>query len=268
MKTVVGGNAHRASASRVAGIKTGIETGTSGTETGPKPQRHPQRRSSPPSPTKIRISANDDAPRWRSLLRDVLTAFVPLLVLYQLAAHPGLNDLGRRDPRAPETGNELLALLAWRRRQRELHDAWRFREAMEEGRRCHDFPTVEMPAKKRKRSRGGAAGRRPRTSHEKQSESQGTQTKGNQGNGRDKGKRKKKFRRGRALSGPSPSAASSPSASPWSERISSAFRPPPAAGANKGTESKPSALADRRPRKGEGIYQREKRKRFGAGGRR
>lgn len=180
-------------------------------------QRHT---SSNVGPTKIKIGGYDN-PR-KTLIRDIITAFIPIFVLFKLSTHPALSNLGRPDPNAPKKGLELMAFLALKKEQEDLRKEYFFLEAMDAS-RCHDFPAVDMPANWKQRRR-----RRKR------------QTATSKGSGKKKHRGLlQKMKKRNKIKTKRPPPDSSPSAAPWTTRIASTFqsKTPIAASISKGTET-------------------------------
>jgi len=96
-------------------------------------------------PTQILISKNEDNP-WSSWLRDIATICFPLYMLYMLATHPLIKDIGQPHNR-PLTKMELYEKFLHEQNQKlEFQQSVRkynFLMALNMN-RCYEFPSFEM----------------------------------------------------------------------------------------------------------------------------
>mmetsp|Transcript_18518 Transcript_18518/g.34062 ORF Transcript_18518/g.34062 Transcript_18518/m.34062 type:complete len:284 (-) Transcript_18518:119-970(-) len=207
---------------------------------------HQQHRSNQKS-TKIKL--DNTANSWKSLLRDVIMAFIPLFVIYKISTHKLVSNIGYQDPNAPkkysqqEFLEQLLFSLSLKKQQEYLQEEHLFLEAMNE-RKCYDFPTIDMSTKLKQQTKV------PRR-----------KLKGKNNPRRQVNKRVKVGKMNRPRSRRPP--ASSPSAPPWSSLIASAFwgNPPTIAQVNKGAEA---AKHNSNVGNSQGGKRRPKKKKFGS----
>lgn len=81
-----------------------------------------------------------------SLLFDIIMALVPILVLFKLSTHPMISRVGQHPRKSSEEIVQMMYRLTLKKRQQEYF----FLGAMNED-KCYDFPTIEIPVKKKKR---------------------------------------------------------------------------------------------------------------------
>ena len=81
-----------------------------------------------------------------SLLFDIIMALVPILVLFKLTTHPMISRVGQHPRKSSEEIVQMMYRLTLKKRQQEYF----FLGAMNED-KCYDFPTIEIPVKKKRR---------------------------------------------------------------------------------------------------------------------
>mmetsp|Transcript_22999 Transcript_22999/g.49772 ORF Transcript_22999/g.49772 Transcript_22999/m.49772 type:complete len:326 (+) Transcript_22999:109-1086(+) len=187
--------------------------------------RHQQQFRSNKNSNKIKF--NNTGNWWRSLLRDMIMAFLPMLVLYKISTHPMVSNVGYQDPNAPKkyTPKEIFEQVLFRSAIKKQQEEFLFLEAMNEG-KCYDFPTMGVPTQIKQQWN------RPRTRRGSK--------------GKNKPRMKITTARGKVYPGKMnrPMArrarASPPSSAPWTVGLASAIwgdHPTDAANVNKGAEA-------------------------------
>ncbi|KAL9184366.1 hypothetical protein ACHAXT_002452 [Thalassiosira profunda] len=201
----------------------------------------------PRSNNPAKISVGNAENTWTTLLRDLLVAFVPLFIIYQISTHPFIANIGHPDPNALKeyTEDELHQMLykhALKRKQEDLQKEYAFLESMEMN-TCHEYQFIDEPLAKAKRRK---AQRR----------------KFGQSRWRNKKAKVGKANRPMARQ-PSPS----PSSAPWLSAISSALRGDHPRRTMKGAEAPKQLdnhLHDGKGRDEERRNKRPRKKKMGA----
>eukprot|EP00578_Thalassiosira_sp_NH16_P026413 CAMPEP_0181082462 /NCGR_PEP_ID=MMETSP1071-20121207/3633_1 /TAXON_ID=35127 /ORGANISM="Thalassiosira sp., Strain NH16" /LENGTH=333 /DNA_ID=CAMNT_0023164047 /DNA_START=324 /DNA_END=1322 /DNA_ORIENTATION=- len=117
------------------------------------------------NPTKIKLY-NTENNSWKSLLRDVIVALVPLFVLFKISTHSSISNIGNVDPNKKlsqaDVWEQLLYGLYLKKQQEGLQKEYMFLEAMNGERECHDYPTIDTSAKMKQSSMNNSRSRRQR----------------------------------------------------------------------------------------------------------
>lgn len=101
--------------------------------------------------TKIQLSNNINNNTWKSLLRDIFIAFIPLFILFKISTHPFVANVGLNAPQSTNQQNsreQLFLSLFLKQQQEELQREYQFLKAMDydEG-KCYDYRTIDISAK-------------------------------------------------------------------------------------------------------------------------
>jgi len=119
----------------------------------PQPQHNQTDRIS----TKVRINNSDNS--RKTLVRDLIIAFIPMFVLFKISTHPYISKIGNRESNGltRHSQNDLLEKivlnLSLKKHQEEMQNKRLFFEAMNE-RECYDTPTIEIPTNNKNQQKG------------------------------------------------------------------------------------------------------------------
>ena len=116
--------------------------------------------------TKIQLSNNIDNNTWKSLLRDIFIAVIPLFILFKISTHPLVANVGINAPQSTNQQNsreQLFFRLFLKQQQEELQKEYQFLKEMDyDGSKCYDYRTIDISAKLNEQQQQQQNGGRPK----------------------------------------------------------------------------------------------------------